>query len=439
MTEETEKFVHWFRSASPYIRVHRGKTFVIQFDDAAVRADGFTDRVHDLALLNSLGIRLVLVYATRHSIEARLQDHSLESTYHHGMRVTDGEALDYVMDTAGKLRIEIESRLSMGLGNTPMSKADVRVVSGNFVSARPLGVIDGVDYQFTGEVRSIDVASIRAKLDAGEIVLVPPLGYSVTGEIFNLSARDVAARIAVALEAEKLIYLIESGPLQDEQGRVLSQLTQAEAEALLQRANEEGGTAALYLKHAVNACAQGVDRVHLIERSKDGAILQELFSRDGIGTMISRASYDAVRRAAVPDIAGILDVIAPLEKQGVLVPRSREKLELEIGCFTVMSRDEVIIGCAALYSFPPEGVGELASLAVHPDYHDNGRGEQLLAAVETEARRQGLQRLFVLTTQAMHWFRQNGFEESSVEALPVEKKQLYNFQRNSRVLIKSLA
>lgn len=436
MTDDSGKFIHWFRSASPYIRVHRGKTFVIQIDDDAVHSDGFTDLVHDLALLNSLGIRLVLVYSTRHSIEVRLQDHQIESRYHHGMRVTDAEAMQYVTDAAGKLRIEIEACLSMGLGNTPMSNADVRVVSGNFITARPLGIIDGVDYQFTGEFRSADVDSIKAKLDGHEIVLIPPLGYSVTGETFNLGAGALASKLAVALEADKLIYLMESGGLKDEEGQPVSQMTQMEAEVFMK--NLEDDAAKYYLGHAINACAGGVGRVHLIERSVEGAVLQELFTRDGAGTMISRASYDVIRKATVDDIAGILDVIAPLEKAGVLVPRSREKLELEIEHFTVMSRDEVIIGCAALYPFPSETSGELACLAVQPEYHNNGRGEELLAAIESEGVKYGLRQLFVLTTQTRHWFRENGFEESSIEDLPVEKKQLYNYQRKSRVLVKNI-
>ena len=439
MVEESTQFIQWFRAAAPYIRVHRGKTFVIQFDDDAVASDGFNDLVHDLALLNSLGTRLVLVYSTRHSIEARLEDRHIKSLYHHGMRVTDTAAMDSVKDAAGKLRIEIEARLSMGLGNTPMSNADVRVTSGNFIAAKPLGIIDGVDYQFTGEVRSIEVDSIRAKLDANEIVLIPPLGYSVTGETFNLSANAVASRVAVALKAEKLIYLMESECLKDADGELISQMMQTEAQELLAGIAGKEGVAKYYLRHALDACAGGVARVHLIDRRVEGAILQELFTRDGVGTMISSAAYDVIRKASVSDIAGILELIAPLEKQGILVARSREKLELEIDHFTVMLRDGVIIGCGALYPFVPEAAAELACLAIHPDYHNNGRGEELFSVLEAEAKKLGLKKIFVLTTHAQHWFREQGFNESSIDELPVERKRLYNFQRNSRVLMKAVA
>lgn len=438
MAEESTQFIQWFRSAAPYIRVHRGKTFVIQFDDDAVAADGFIDLVHDLALLNSLGIRLVLVYSTRHSIEARLEDRDIKSLYHHGMRVTDAEAMDSVKDAAGKLRIEIEARLSMGLGNTPMSNADVRVTSGNFIAARPLGVIDGVDYKFTGEVRSIEVDSIRARLEANEVVLIPPLGYSVTGETFNLSANAVASRVAAALGAEKLIYLMESECLKNADGELIPQMMQNEAQELLAGIAGEEGVAKYYLRHALDACAGGVARVHLIDRRVEGAILQELFTRDGVGTMISSAAYDIIRKATVDDIAGILGVITPLEKQGILVARSREKLELEIDHFTVMLRDGAVIGCGALYPFVPEAAGELACLAIHPDYHNHGRGEELYSILEAEAKKLGLKRIFVLTTHAQHWFREQGFNESTVDDLPVERKQLYNFQRNSKVLTKTI-
>jgi amino-acid N-acetyltransferase len=438
MTEESTQFISWFRSAAPYIRVHRGRTFVIQFDDDAVTSDGFIDLVHDLALLNSLGIRLVLVYSTRHSIEARLEDHHIESRYHHGMRVTDARAMDYVKDAAGKLRIEIEARLSTGLGNTPMSNADVRVTSGNFVAAKPLGIIDGVDYLYTGEVRGIDTDSIRAKLDAHEIVLIPPLGYSVTGETFNLGAGALAAKLAVALQADKLIYLMEGGSLKDGEGELVSQMTQLQAEAQLKTMTEGEGADYYYLRHAVDASAGGVDRVHLIERNIEGAILQELFTRDGVGTMISGVAYDVIRKAEVGDIAGILELIVPLEKQGILVARSREKLELEIEHFTVMLRDGVIVGTGALYPFAGEAAAELACLAVHPDYHNHGRGEELLHELEKEAGKLGVKKIFVLTTHAEHWFREQGFNASSVDELPVERKQLYNYQRNSKVLMKTV-
>ncbi|MFQ5659910.1 MAG: amino-acid N-acetyltransferase [Gammaproteobacteria bacterium] len=437
MPLDSLQFVKWFRAASPYIHVHRGKTFVIQFDDDAIQCGTFSNLVHDLALLNSLSIQLVLVFGTRRTIEKQLAENKLKSRYHKGLRVTDAAAMEIVKAAAGRLRIDIESSLSLGLGNTPMSHAELRVTSGNFVMAKPLGVIDGVDYRFTGEVRHIDVDSIRMKLVTNEIVLIAPLGYSLTGEAFNLNATTLAARLATELQADKLIYLMEAEGLTDAGGQLIHQLTQPGAEALLAGTSEKM-PAYRYIKSAVQAGKAGVERVHLLDRRLDGAILQELFTRDGTGTMISMASYDVIREAGIDDIAGILELIEPLEKQGVLVERSRERLELEINHFTVLERDGVIIGCAALYLFKREKAAELACLVVHPDYHNGGRGNQLLGAMEEKSKRAKVKQLYVLTTHAEHWFLERGFNRTTLGSLPVKRKIFYNYQRKSKVLVKKI-
>ena len=437
MQIDAAQFVEWFRSASPYIRVHRGKTFVIQFDDVPVSEGTFTNLVHDLALLNSLGIRLVLVFGARTSIEHRLEQAGIALDYHKGVRVTTAEAMEFVKEAAGKLRVEIEARLSMGLGNSPMYNADLRVSSGNYVSAKPLGVVEGIDFQFTGEIRGIDVDTIKAKLEAREIVLIPPLGYSVTGECFNLGADNLAAYLASALQADKLIYLMETRGLRNDKDELIRQMTQEEAETLLQNT---GGTASYhhYLWSAVYACKQGVHRVHLIDRHVDGAVIQELFTRDGAGTMISTTPYDVMRKAGIGDIPGLMTLIEPLEQEGILVQRSREKLELEVDHFTVMERDGVIIGCGALYPFNTDDAAELACLAVHRDYHKCGRGQSLLHAIEERARSEGLKKLFVLSTHAEHWFLEQGFNKAALDELPVARKRLYNYRRNSKVMVKML-
>lgn len=435
MSETHSQFVSWFRSTAPYIRVHRGKTFVIQFDDDLVYSETFTDLVHDLALLNSLDIQLVLVYGARYSIEVWLDENEQASNYHEGIRLTDVDTMDLVKTAAGKLRVEIEAKLSMGLGNTPMDNAELRVSSGNFVMAKPAGIVNGVDHQFTGEIRKIDVSAIRSKLGNGEIVLIPPLGYSITGEAFNLSATALAAELAIELKADKLIYLIDGEGLHDKQGNIISQLIQSEAEVLIEEGVVEG---AAYLKMAIDACKNGVSRVQLIDRQASGAILQELFTRDGAGTMVSASSYDVIRQANENDIGGILDLIEPLEKQAVLVERSREKLELEVEHFTLMQRDNVIIGCAALYPFTDDNAAELACFVIHPDYHRQGMGEQLFTIMESTAKKAGLKKLFVLTTQAEHWFLDRGFSECSLDDLPVEKQDLYNYQRKSKVLMRTM-
>jgi amino-acid N-acetyltransferase len=429
------RFVEWFRSASPYIHVHRGRTIVVHFDDAAVRSDGFVGLVHDLALLHSLGVRVVVVFGAGTLVAERAAAAGLAPRLHAGTRVTDAALLEVVKGAAGQLLIEIQARLSMGLANTPMSNAEVRVTSGNFVTARPAGVVEGVDLEFTGAVRNIDARAIRSNLEGHELVLIPPVGFSVTGEAFVLESRDLAAQLAVEVAAEKLVYLMEGEGITGSSGRLLRELTREEAAALLKDL-DEGSEAAEYLRKAVFACGRGVRRVHFIDRRLEGAILRELFTRDGIGTMVSLASFDELRKATPADIPGIDQLIDPLERDGTLVERSRERLEREIEHYTVLVRDGVIIGCAALYPFPPDAAAELACLAVHPDYHERGRGEQLLNAVEKEAQRARIKQLFVLTTRAEHWFLERGFVETTVDALPVERKQLYNYQRNSKVLVK---
>ena len=432
------QFVNWFRSASPYIRIHRGRTFVIQVSDRALRCDGFTALVHDLALLTSLGVRLVLVFGARVAIEAALDEKKLDSRRHNGVRVTSPGVICVVKEVAGRLLLEIQAGLSMGLGNTPMSNSAIRVNTGNYVSARPLGVIDGVDFELTGAPRYIDADAMIGKLDDGEIIVLPPLGYSVTGEAYNLSAVALAADTAIALQADKLIYLVEPDELAAmTDGRKVSQLNRDGARELLGRTDERADSY-LYLKHSLEVCINGVERVHLLNREEDGVLLNELFTRDGSGLMVTTSPYDVTRKADVDDIGGVLDLIDPHEQQGSLVKRSREKLELEADHFTILLRDGVIIGCVGLYPYPEDRMGEVACLVVHPDYQDTGYGNRLLDEVEKEARAQGLDNVFVLTTQAHHWFLERGFLEASLEDLPMAKQNLYNYQRNSKILVKRL-
>lgn len=430
-------FVSWFRQAAPYIHAHRGRTFVVQFGGEAVADPTFPHLIHDLALLNSLGIRLVLVHGARPQIEERLQHRGVQMRYVNGLRVTDEAALMCVKEAAGWVRVEIEALLSMGLANSPMAGARIRVASGNFVTARPLGVREGVDYRHTGEVRRIDTEALRQHLDDGAIVLLSPIGYSPTGEVFNLHAEEVATAAATALQAHKLLALIDAPQLVGADGQQLRQLSLSEAQQVLHQGilSEE---LARHLGAAVAACRGGVGRVHLLTRLMEGALLIELFTRDGTGTMVTAEPYEDVRSATLDDVGGVLELIAPLEQEGILVRRSREHLEMEIDRFTVMERDNAVIGCAALYPFPREQVGELACLAVHPDYRHGGRGEALLQELERRATALGLRRLFVLTTRTAHWFQERGFLATPLSELPVARQALYNYQRNSRVFIKDL-
>ncbi len=432
-----EQFVHWFRSAAPYIHGFRDKTFVIAFGGEMVSENQFVALAHDLNLLNSLGVRLVLVHGARPQIEEELTERGAAIRYADGMRVTDEDALKCVKEAAGTVRVEIEALLSMGLANSPMAGADIRVASGNFVTAKPMGVRNGIDLMHTGEVRKIDAIAIRRRLDGGEIVLLSPLGYSPTGEIFNLTLEDVAASTAIALDADKLVFLMESTGIAGERGELLRELTTAEAEGILANKTPLTEDAGYFLPAVVRACRHGVARAHLVSRHADGALLQELFTREGIGTMVTEDALETLREATIDDVGGILAVIEPLEAEGILVWRSRELLEMEIGNFSVLEYDGAIIGCAALYPFPEENTAELACFAIAPEFRNAGRGEALLDYMEERAMAKGIGRLFVLTTRTAHWFIERGFAEAGVESLPQAKQGLYNYQRRSKVFIKT--
>ena len=430
--ETQDQYVYWFRNSAPYINAHRGRTFVIQFGGEIIYGPGFAGLVHDVALLNSLGVRLVLVFGARAQIDSHLEAAGVAPHYAEGLRVTSEAALGAVKEVIGRVRVDIEAQLSMGLVNSPMHGASIRVVSGNAVTARPIGVRNGQDFGYTGEVRRIDTDAIANHLADGNIVLVSPLGYSTTGEVFNMHAEDVATAIAVEVRASKLIFLSETAGLNNPAGQHIGHLTLPEAKKLLSAPRP-------FIGNAVHACRNGVARTHLIDARMEGALLLELFTRDGVGTMISADQYDTVRRATIEDVGGVLELIEPLERDGSLVRRSREKLEVDIERFLLVERDGAIIGCAAGYLFPgEEAYCELACLAVLDEYRNAGRGDALLEAIEREARARDARFLFVLTTRAAHWFKERGFADARVEELPVARQLLYNYQRNSKVLIKNL-
>jgi amino-acid N-acetyltransferase len=433
-----DRFIDWFQSVAPYIHAFRGKIFVIAFGGDLVADGRFFDLTHDLNLLAALGVQLVLVHGARPQIEARLKERRHASRFHKGLRVTDDFALAAAKEASGRLRVEIEALLSMGLPNSPMAGADIRVASGNFITAKPLGVLDGVDYMHTGEVRKVHAAAIRKRLGDNELVLLSPLGYSPTGEVFNLALEDVAASSAIALGAEKLIFMMDTPGVTGRRGELLRELTVKQAKARIARSGEAETDVQFYLPWAVRACEQAVKRAHLISNHIDDALLLELFTHKGVGTLITPDPIQTLRVARSEDIGGILRLLEPLEAEGILVKRNRSLLESEIGRFVVVEHDGIVIACAALYPFPDERAGELAGLAVHPEFRNQGAGERLLKEVEVRARRMKLKRLVVLTTRAEHWFVERGFTETDIEALPAPKRALYNWQRRSVVLVKRI-
>ncbi|GGY52479.1 amino-acid N-acetyltransferase [Pseudoduganella sp. SL102] len=435
--ENPVEFVQWLRSVAPYIHAFRGKTFVVAFPGELVAAGALPVLAHDLSLLHALGIKVVVVYGSRPQVAEQLALRNVEGRFHNGIRVTDTAAMECAKEAAGELRLDIEAAFSQGLPNTPMSNAAIRVISGNFVTARPLGVIDGVDLELTGVTRKVDAETIHSILAAGGVILLSPLGFSPTGEAFNLTMEDVAVSAAVALHADKLIFITETEMLRDLAGTEIRELSSHMAEAVLQ-ANFLSPESAFYLRHCVKACNSGVERSHIVPFAMDGSAMLELFTHDGVGTMISHENLESLRPATIEDVGGIIKLIEPLEADGTLVKRGRELIEREINYFSVIEHDGVIFGCAALYPFPEEKMAEMACLTVNPEVQAQGDGERILKHMENRARASGITRLFVLTTRTAHWFIKRGFVPATVDALPKDRQRMYNYQRKSQVLVKTL-
>jgi amino-acid N-acetyltransferase len=437
---EQPQFVSWLRSVAPYIHLHRGKTFVVAIAGELIAAGKLNPLVQDVALLNSMGIKIVLVHGFRPQVEEQLRLKNHPSSFSHGMRITDSVALDCAQEAAGQLRFEIEASFSQGLPNTPMAGAAVRVVSGNMITARPVGIVDGINFRHSGLVRKVDSMAIQRALDFGTIVLLSPFGFSPTGEAFNLTMEDVATSTALAVKADKLIFVTEVDGIRNAEGKVITELPLEHAETMMSELpNPQQPTdTAFYLQHAIRACKKGVPRSHILPFSLDGSLLLEVFIHDGVGTMVVNENLEHLREATIDDVGGILQIISPLEAEGVLVKRSRTSIERDISAFSVIEHDGVIFGCAALYTYGSNDIAELACLAVNPNSQSQGDGERLLKRIEQRAKAQGIKQLFVLTTRTMHWFIKRGFVEASVDALPAKKRSQYNHDRKSQVLTKIL-
>lgn len=433
--------VQWFRQSAPYIKTHRHKTFVLMISGEAILQDYVQSLMHDIALLHSLGINIVLVYGARPQITQSLQNANIDTQIYHQRRVTPREGLPYLLNAVGAIRLQIEAALSMGLINSPMHGAKINVVSSNVITAKPYGVRDGIDYQLSGEVRSVDRQHIQNQLANGSIVLISPLGYSSTGEVFNVLAEEIAYCTAKALQADKLIFLTEYQDILNTQHMIQRELNPHQLDDLFKYYQRDSILTSL-LYFAQQACLHGVHRVHFLSYQHDGVLLEELFTRDGVGTMMTQANYEDVRMAKIEDIGGLMSLLQPLEQQGILVYRSRERLEQEIEQFAVIERDGMIIACASLYPIPTQAhelrSAEIACVAVHPNYRQSNRGTQILNFLQDKAKQQHFQQLFVLTTRTAHWFIEHGFHACQVDDLPSARQALYNYQRNSMVFVKNI-
>lgn len=424
-----QDLVNWFRQSAPYINAHRKKTIVVHISSELHHSSKLNKTLQDIALVHSLGARIVLLFGVRTSIDEACQQRKIPPYFHRGLRITTPDVIEIMMEMVGKMRAKVESAMSMGLPNSPMHHANINVLTGNFISAQPLGVVDGVDYQLTGRVRRVQTETINPLLEQRSLILIPPTGYSFTGEMFNLESEELAQVVATKLGADKIVYIgldnIDSLP---------SELTPSQARSL--------STPDIPLSSILSACANasdsGVKRAHYLDANIDGVILSELYTRDGKGLMITAGLYHKLRRANLNDIGGILNLIKPLEDRGALVQRSQARIETEIDYFTVIERDGMVVACCALYPFPNADTAELACVATHPSYQGMGAAKQLLISAEREAQSLGFSQIFVLTTVTSHWFVEQGFLNTDLSKLPKEKQIGYNAQRNSKLLVKPL-
>jgi len=430
----TQEYVQWFRGAAPYIKAHRKKTIVMMISDEVIYSDRFIGLVHDIALLNHLGIKLVILHGSRNSIDKHLAANRLEPRFHNNIRITDSETMPFVVQAIKEVKTYFESQLSMGLPNTPMSGSEISLIGGNFVIGMPLGVIDGVDMQHSGKVRAIKHEAIKELLTLNHVVLLSNLGYSRTGEVFNLPTEELAGEVARALKADKLIFVQQERADKDS---LASTLSTSQCEELLANAATPEDLKNL-LQQAILAIQAQVKRVHIIDQQVDGGLLLELFTRDGYGIMVTNLFYEGSRAANIDDIGGILSLIEPLETSGVLVVRSREQMELEIRHFQVIEKDGMIIACIACIPDQSENLAEIACLAVHDDYQRAGLGNQLLQAAEFQALKNGISQLYTLTTRTSHWFIEQGFSETADFHLPAAKRESHNPERGSKILTKSI-
>ncbi|VWX63257.1 Amino-acid acetyltransferase [Burkholderiales bacterium 8X] len=440
-------FVPWFRSVAPYIHMHRGKTFVVAIAGEAIAAGKLQNIAQDLALIQSMGVQVVLVHGFRPQVNEQLRAKGHQARYSHGMRITDEVALDCAQEAAGQLRYEIEAAFSQGLPNTPMAGSTVRMISGNFITARPVGVVDGIDFQHSGLVRKVDAAGIRRALDFGAMVLMSPFGFSPTGEAFNLTMEEVATSVAISIQADKLIFLTEVPGIPLDTAHPISEDNPIDTELPLDTAKkllealppaQRPTDTAFYLQHCVKACEGGVERSHILPFAVDGSLLLEVYVHDGIGTMVIDEKLESLREATADDIGGILQLIEPFERDGTLVKRSRTEIERDIGQYTVIEHDGVIFGCAALYPYPEARTAEMAALTVSPQSQSQGDGERILKRIEQRAKASGFESIFVLTTRTMHWFLRRGFQQVNPDWLPEARKRKYNWDRKSQVLVKKL-
>lgn len=414
-----------------YIPRFREKTFVVALDGAVVTDDNFPNLLLDLAVLRSLNIRIVLVHGASAQIAALATERGETATNLDGAGITDATTLQLALTAANRLTHEILEGLATN---------DLRAVSTNAVIAHPLGIVGGVDHLFTGKVERVDVEFLQSLIAQGIVPVVPPLGFDGDGKTFRVNSDAIAQALAEQLKASKLIYLTATDGLK-RQGTLLRQLLVGELKQLLTQRPEELAPELLSkARCAVAACEAGVPRVHILNGTVDEGLLAEVFSNEGIGTLIYANEYQQIRRAMKKDIRHLLQLTKDSVAASELVKRTRNEMEKRIGDYYLFEIDRNPVACVALHVFPEQNKGELAFLYVSPAHENQGIGRKLVQFVEAKARELNLAEIVTLSTQAFAWFQaKGGFSEGTPDDLPPGRRERYDASgRNSKVLVKKL-
>ena len=434
-------FIQNFRLSAKYINLFNQNIFVIALSGYVFNEDQFVKIAQDINILHSLKIKVILVYGARPQVESILVKNKIPVRLLKNMRVTSSAALKHVIEVNGAIRNKIEATLS-----TIKSVSEgMRLSSGNFLTAMPVGIIDGIDMESTGKIRGVDVEAIKNKLNHHEIVIVSPIGYSPIGQIFNLSYEQTAANIAAAINADKLIYYVDANGILNERGELIPELTSEKAHKLISHIEEKPSPESAQnlsyddfniLKSSVFAIKNKIKKVHLINRHIDGSLIEELFTEKGSGTILTEFALENFRKATEGDLKDIYRILFPLEKRKIFIERDLTQIKGMINQFYILEHDKKFVGCVSLNSFK-ESL-ELASFSIEPKYQRLGFGKKLLKFCELEAKKLKYDEIFILTTQSEHWFAENGFKEKSKELMPTFKKKTYQSERNSKYLTKKL-
>jgi amino-acid N-acetyltransferase len=419
------------RGILQYIPQFREKTFILAVDGAIVTDENFATLLLDVAVLRSLSIRVVLVHGASAQIKALAEEQNIKASNLDGSGITDAATLQLALTAANRLTHEILEGLSAN---------DLRAASTNVVIAHPIGIIQGVDHLFTGKVERVDVQLLQTLLAQDVIPVIPPLGFDGDGKTYRVNSDGVAVAVAEALKAVKLIFITTQDGL-IHNGKLIRQTLVADLEKLLQ----QGGTGFVpemlsKAQHAASACRVGVPRVHIINGKVDEGLLAEVFSNDGIGTLIYANEYQQIRPAKKKDVRAIQLLTKAAVESDELIKRTRANIEKNLGDYYIFEIDKNPVACVALHVYPEQKKGELACLYVNPSYENQGIGRKLIQFVENKAREMGLSELITLSTQAFTYFQsKGGFAEGTPDDLPPARAKIYEQSgRNSKVLVKKL-